>query len=262
MKHILFGLKSTSSLSEAKNEIISLHGKEIYTIEDVDSKKISIGAFFQKIPKKFLHLEVVSINSPEIDWEGQWQGNPHYNNGILTIPLEIYRPSTPPIKLLPGKGFGDLTHPTTRLMLQFLSSTVQEKTIIDIGSGSGVLSFASIFLGASFVYGIEIDKSSLKQSQKNCLLNNLQDKILFAKELSKKMFISNPVILMNMIEAEQKIIWESLSIWQKPGQKIITSGILSSQKTNYILLAESWGWKLLEERQEDEWMAFRFISLE
>ena len=77
----------------------------------------------------------------------------------------------------PGAAFGTGTHATTSLCLAILERYVKENsTVLDIGCGSGILSIASVLLGAKFSDGVDIDEQSVKVAKENAVLNCVVDK--------------------------------------------------------------------------------------
>ncbi len=86
------------------------------------------------------------------------------------------------IELDPGRAFGTGSHPTTSLLLKLMEEQdFSNKSVIDIGTGSGILMIAGKFLGASEVYGTDIDEKieelNLSKRSYNCLKRNGVSKI-------------------------------------------------------------------------------------
>ncbi len=78
--------------------------------------------------------------------------------------------------LKPGPGFGDLSHPTTSLMLKLMKlnlASMQAGAVLDVGSGSGILALAASLLGSGDVAGIDIDREANRHARKNARLNCL-----------------------------------------------------------------------------------------
>lgn len=197
------------------------------------------------------------VDVPEIDWEKEWKEHTlfPFKEGKIEIDLHPYGKDIV-LKLVPGPGFGDLSHPTTRLMMQMMAPFVSEQDVIDIGSGSGILALTASLLGAKSVLGIDIDEASNKHAQKNAKLNHIEN-IHFI--LPKKIPLTTPhLFLMNMILTEQQSAWHSLTHGKKPQGEIITSGILKEGKDFYLEFAEAQGWKLKNMMVEDQWCAFHF----
>jgi ribosomal protein L11 methyltransferase len=185
----------------------------------------------------------------EVDWEEQWalfaknfkEGKAHIKVGEKTL------------LLLPGPGFGDLSHPTTALMMKMMKKHVPHESVIDIGTGSGILALASLLLKAKSAIGIDIDEEALKHARKNRKLNHL--KALFTKKLPQKLPQKN-ILLMNMILPEQR---QFAPQRLNPLAKLwIVSGILFTQKGAYLAQAKEWGWSLVSQHKQGEWVGFVF----
>lgn len=197
----------------------------------------------------------------QIDWNEQWAAHSqHYCNGYVRLDLSPY--GRPPIRLKPGPGFGDLSHPTTRMVIALMAGLINNKRVLDIGCGSGILSIASAALGAERVIGIDIDPEALLHSQENARLNQVEDKTMFmsTEESSNQLLLQPDIILMNMISSEQENVFNSLpqlltfsAIW-------IVSGLLETQKNAYLEVAKERNWEFLEELREEGWLAMKLIS--
>jgi len=193
-----------------------------------------------------------------IDWEAQWQAfAPHFYEGVAHIDLSSF--GGPCLLLKPGAGFGDFSHPTTRLMVSLIAPLVREKVVFDIGCGSGILSIASLLLGAKKAIGIDIEEEAIAHSRENAKLNGVEKKAYFAKKLPQPPKEAC-VIVMNMIESEQKLAWRSVSSLHNKPATLITSGILSEQKERYLQLAKDWGFEWEAEKEEEGWLGFVFIN--
>lgn len=187
-----------------------------------------------------------------IDWEAQWKDfSPNFYDGKAHIDL------TPQgtLVLEPGEGFGDLSHPTTRLMLELMKPLAANQVVLDIGCGSGILTLAALILGADRAHGIDIEKGALMHAKKNAKLN-LQ-KAQFSKKANSK--IPYSLVLMNMIFSEQKVAFKK-SDFSQNFQHLITSGILLQEKERYLAWCTQMGWHLLQEKGEGEWLGFVFTS--
>jgi ribosomal protein L11 methyltransferase len=183
-----------------------------------------------------------------VNWKEQWalfaqnfyDGKAHIDLGDKTLLLE------------PGPGFGDLSHPTTALMIQMMRPYVPGEAVLDIGTGSGILALAALLLRAERAWGIDIDPEALIHAKTNNRLNRLQAR--FSQRLPQK--FPPAIVLMNMIFSEQRIAFSEeanrfAKIW-------ITSGILAAHEAEYLAQTKLWGWKLLSRAQQSEWLGFTF----
>ncbi|HSX13382.1 MAG TPA: 50S ribosomal protein L11 methyltransferase [Chlamydiales bacterium] len=249
MYNYLFQIISEHDIEVVKQELHQKGLKSIYFIEEDATGTIFIGGQTRKkisTKKAFLIEEKAAVN-----WEDQWSMFAHdFKEGKAHIKI-----SDKTLLLLPGPGFGDLSHPTTQLMIEMMQERICNESVIDIGSGSGILTLAALLLDAKSAIGIEIDAAAIKHAKKNAKLNGLKAK--FVKTIPKN--IPPSVCLMNMILPEQKDLDPTHF---NPFAKLwIVSGVLSEQKNEYLMLAKKWGWTLVKEFSRDDWMGWIF-SLE
>lgn len=189
-----------------------------------------------------------------IDWETIWAiHSPRFKNKLAHIDL----PNREEVLLKPGPGFGDYSHPTTQLVMELMMPYVRDKITLDIGCGSGILSIAAYKLGASSVYGCDICNEAVSHAQENLAINNIKKNVYLypAAALNSSIPGTTSIILMNMISSEQKQAWP---FYMRPFHTLISSGILFSEKTSYLEMCSSWGWKPIEIKEKDGWMGFIF----
>ena len=187
--------------------------------------------------------------SDEIDWEKQWAT---YAPGFKDGKAHIQLPTQNILELLPGPGFGDFSHPTTRLMVDLMSCFVEKETVFDIGCGSGILSLAAAKMGANKVFACDIDVAAEEHTRENALLNQV-DVTMGVPPFCK------PVVLMNMIFVDQRSAWQE----HRPSFKLlITSGILTTEKKDYLTYAYAQGWQLLHLASLQGWLGFAFMETE
>lgn len=199
---------------------------------------------------------------PAIDWQAQWAAHGHnFQEGYVNVNLESLRRASTPLRLKPGSGFGDLSHPTTRLMLNMIAQFLHKQIVIDIGCGSGILTLAAASMGAPRAYGIDIDLQALEHSQQNALFNHLEAICSFCSpsDFSWHPESESVLILMNMIRIEQLVAWPSLRPLHSQPAEMLTSGIRSEERLLYLEHMMSWGWVLKNEQEEMGWLAFHFI---
>ena len=119
------------------------------------------------------------------DWSQEWKK--HFkpiacSDGKLWICpswIEAPQPDAVNLRLDPGLAFGTGSHPTTMLCLNWLEKqTLQGKTLIDFGCGSGILGIAALLLGAEKVWAIDNDPQALLASRDNAQRNGIEDERL------------------------------------------------------------------------------------
>jgi ribosomal protein L11 methyltransferase len=187
-----------------------------------------------------------------IDWEQQWElFAPGFKDGVL--PLRI---SNKTLNLLPGPGFGDLSHPTTQLMIDHLPTVIAD-TMIDVGCGSGILSLAAKAFNSKTVIGIDICKEAVAHAKRNALHNQLE--ITFVEPQDFQFNIEEATILMNMIYSEQRTAWESLTPLHSVRGNLVISGLLKEHKKEALDYWTNFGWKESKVKKKGEWILIHLI---
>lgn len=121
---------------------------------------------------------------PDQDWQEAWKQ--HWKSQLigdrfLVCPAWLTPQSIENrivLRLDPGAAFGTGDHPTTQLCIEslemhFFSRPTKETVIVDIGCGSGILGIASILLGATRVYAVDLDPLAVESAKENCDLNKI-----------------------------------------------------------------------------------------
>lgn len=201
----------------------------------------------------------------DFNWQDQWrQHAPGYSEkeqlAIVDVSEWCSNYQDRLIKMRAGPGFGDLSHPTTHLMLRLMGNHMKGKHVVDIGCGSGVLGLCALAMGAAFVYAVDIDPEALAHTAENAKLNHMQSRCIpyFAEDLPALPGRVKWTFLINMIRTEQKAAWTSLPLLHSLPAEIIASGILAEDKQTYVSLVKGWGWTLEHEVQEGEWLGLVF----
>lgn len=196
---------------------------------------------------------------PPIDWQSQWEMHAHhFKEGHMHLDLSSFGRFDSALILQPGAGFGDLSHPTTRLMLKMLSEQLQDQIVIDIGCGSGILALSALAMKAPMAYGIDIDPQALEHARQNALLNHFETKSDFSLPSDFTWTVKpQPVLmLMNMIRTEQIEAWSSLSALHPQSGLLITSGVRAEEREIYLHQIAQYGWRSTKEEEEMGWLAF------
>jgi ribosomal protein L11 methyltransferase len=160
-------------------------------------------------------------------------------------------PSAINLTLDPGLAFGTGSHPTTRLCLQWLSTElVPGETVLDYGCGSGVLAIAAKKLGASSVWGVDIDPQAIVASRANAALNGVA--VHFAEHDSTLAPVD--VLVANILASPLQVMAPLFAGRVRAGGRIVLSGILVEQRS--MLRAAYAPWFMIDEWGcEDGWVA-------
>lgn len=265
MKSMCIHLNTKADLDLVWQELELLGVAILYSDEDENGQKIIYANLEdEEILKDHANIDYfTSFVLPAIDWEQQFKDHGmNFHDGYVHVDLKEFgcqNPKYNPIKIKPGPGFGDLSHPTTRLVLRLMNDKVSGKDVLDIGCGSGILSLAAISMGAATCFGVDIDDAGIAHSILNCDLNGLKVNIQFGKSSDyQSKNLKSLLVLMNMVQSEQLEAWESLNqIHQVPGECLI-SGILKKDVSRYLSFAEANNWTLNSMIEEDGWLGLHF----
>ncbi|MDP4550332.1 50S ribosomal protein L11 methyltransferase [Alkalihalobacillus macyae] len=162
------------------------------------------------------------------------------------------------IELDPGMAFGTGTHPTTVLCVQALEKIIQPgQRVIDVGTGSGVLSIAAASLGADSVDALDLDEVAVKSARLNTKLNKVHSKI----QVSQNNLLDNiqeqyDVIVANLLSEIIIRFTDDVAKVLKPGGAFITSGIITAKKDEVKQSIIEQGLEIEETLQMEDWVAF------
>ena len=199
------------------------------------------------------------------DWSEAWKA--HYKpirigRRLVIRPRWIdveLEPDDIEIALDPGMAFGTGTHPTTQLCLEALEGAVQPgQMVLDLGSGSGILSIAAAKLGAGRVLALDNDSLAVAATQANAEANGVARKVI-SQHGSLDCVLSSvrrfDLVVVNILA---RIIIElaaqGLGDILRPGGTAIFSGIIDMQADEVEAALRAAGLNPIERRQRGDWM--------
>ena len=161
------------------------------------------------------------------------------------------------IIIQPSTGFGTGHHQTTRLSLWALQQLdLHGQTLIDVGTGSGVLALAAICLGADSVVAIDRDSDAILAAEKNIGLKKTSKITLWNTELKNAVFSPKDFLVSNL--SADLLIQESTKIENLGKQKLILSGFTVSEEAAVLSAFSSW--TLQHRIKEDEWVGVVLVN--
>ena len=212
--------------------------------------------------KNHLKMDKIHIINEKIIQDQNWllQSQTQFpgikiSNNLQIIPpwKKIKNESITNVIINPGAGFGTGSHPTTKLCLDWIrENNIEDKSLIDYGTGSGILAIVSKLYGAEYVVGAEIDKKAINNAMQNCKANDIQIPLI---DLNKtNIYEKFDILIANILS--NTLIQLSTTFRALAKEKIILSGILDKQVPNVISAYSDWiilkqtknleGWNLLE----------------
>lgn len=221
-------------------------------------------AALQRVLQPFsLHAEQTDLE-PQ-NWNALWESNfqPVIIDDFCTVRAAFHPPAQETqyeILITPKMSFGTGHHATTRLMVQALRSlSVSGKTVLDFGTGTGILAILAAKMGAKSVTAVDYDAWSYENAAENFSENEVAVSLCLGgwEAVPSGMY---DIILANI---NRHVLTEHMmDMYQASlaGGVLVLSGILLSDRDRVLPVAEKAGWVLREERTGGEWMAMQLVK--
>ena len=162
------------------------------------------------------------------------------------------------IEIDPGLAFGTGHHPTTRRTLHCLEKLIRPSdNVLDVGSGSGILSIGAAKLGASKVLGVEIDSVAVKAGRENLISNNVAGKVRFySGSLPNENipFEWSDLTLANVNSVVLAKLAPELHRSLKPTGTLVASGILLTRLEEVTNAFAQNMLRIIERFEDDDWV--------
>lgn len=233
-----------------------------FLLETVEEIKLAINNL-QNFNIDLGHNLITVSQVDEEDWATAWKKYYHpvkISNRFTIVPTweDYERVSTDEIiiELDPGMAFGTGTHPTTVMCLQALEKTVQPNSkVIDVGTGSGVLSIGAAKLGATSIHALDLDEVAVTSAKENIALNHVGHLI----EVTHGNLLDNvneqaDIVIANILaEIIMTFTDDAFSIVKEEGL-FITSGIISAKKEDVKNALQKSGFEIEEVMMMEDWV--------
>lgn len=185
------------------------------------------------------HNKITISEVNEEEWSTAWKKYYHpvkISEQVTIVPTwEEYTPVHTDEKIIeldPGMAFGTGTHPTTILCIQALEKYVQPgDRIMDVGTGSGVLSIAAAKFGAESVLALDLDEVAVNSAKINCKLNKVHDKVTIKQnDLLKGITDQADIIVANILAEVIVRCTDDVAKLLAPTGTFIASGIIKQKR--------------------------------
>lgn len=162
------------------------------------------------------------------------------------------------ISLDPGAAFGTGSHATTSLCLEILENRVTaDTTVLDIGTGSGILAIAADLLGAKSAIGVDIDAQSVKTAIQNAEINGVSEKTEFlVGDLADKISGKYDIVCANIVADVVIRLFNNVADFMNDDGILIVSGIIDMRAPEVEAAAKEHGFTISESLMREEWHAY------
>ncbi len=205
-------------------------------------------------------FDTTALDVPDDDWARRSQENlrPVTVDRVTLVPSTVFLgqvgPDTIAIVIQPSMGFGTGHHATTRLCLAALQEFgIAGRTVLDVGTGSGVLAIAAARLGAARAVGLDIDEDAIQCASENLSLNAGVSHVEFSvADLASADLPHADVVMANLTGALLVKSAPTLLGALAPGGLAILSGLLADERND--VAAAFAPAPVVWERHEDGWV--------
>ncbi len=222
-------------------------------------------------------LTVTEGESCDEDWLNNWKKyfHPFTVDDILIKPTWESVPEGAGDKLLieidPGAAFGTGSHETTKLCTRAIRRYVHEgDRVLDVGTGSGILSIIALRSGASYALGTDLDPAAITAARENAAVNSIPDEdfdivagnIIDDPAVKERVGSGYDLVCANILAPAIIMLTDVIPSHIKDGGIFIVSGIIDSKEADVRAAFETNpAWKLLEVTHDGEWVGMTALKV-
>ena len=243
---------------------------------DRDTVKVSlfvpedrhVGEYTSYITERFLALNIEASYACEAlsedDWADSWKKyyKPIPLGKVTVVPAwEEYeaKEGEVVIRMDPGMAFGTGTHETTRLVMEMMQEEcLEDKLVLDVGTGSGILALCASKLGARAAYAYDIDPVAVRVARENIEKDGAKNVFCDVSDLLSNVDTTNgrfDFVLANIVSDIILLLLPDLGNYMADGGRVILSGIIGERADDIRRAAREHGFTVIREACERDWYA-------
>lgn len=296
MKDILYccTMIDRSETPDASPDLLSAFGFELSSWKDEETKEVRHTLYFQEEKDAFVARDLLMAKAAEFasfgcvfeqiectrlkreDWAESWKL--HFKPMVVSERLAVspswekFEPAAGQTLIIldPGMSFGTGQHATTKFCLASIDRFVAEFkakgqsgiSLLDAGSGSGILAIGGKLLGCTRVDAFDIDPETIPVARENAQKNGIPDDELSLRTASLTEYASDiryDIVAANILSSALIAGKEKLLSFCHPGTYLILAGILDSEYDRVKKAFESPTCRELFSTQEKEWRGGAFL---
>lgn len=223
----------------------------------------------ERLTAENIPFEIDSSMCKNADWENNWKKyfKPMpVGEKLLIQPIwkdKVDAGDRVVLNLEPGLAFGSGTHETTRLCLEAIEKHITKGCkMLDIGCGSGILSIASLLLGAGEAVGVDIDKLAVKTAMENAKRNGFDESqyTLYNGNLTDKVHGKFDVIAANIVADAIIMLSKGVDAFMNDDSVYIVSGIIDIREPEVLEALDNYGFRVTARHEDGGWLCFECMK--
>ncbi len=256
----LRGGKKTYHWDYVDDKVFDIDDYAVIVYTDDPGKAADIAGAFRD---NSMVKELIVEHADDSEWKDRWKEffkTSKITDRIVIKPgWEEYDPGPDElvIDIDPGTAFGTGTHETTSGCIELLERYMKKgDSVLDVGSGSGILSIASVLLGAGRVTAVDIDPEAVRVTAENAERNGMADSIeTICGDLTKDIDDKYDIVVANLMADLVIMLSEDAAKHLNDGGIFISSGILIEKEEEVISALERNAFRVIEAVEKGEWCA-------
>jgi ribosomal protein L11 methyltransferase len=241
-------------------------------LEDTEPIQETLRVFLHEMGEIFQQVEPPALRVSRIedrDWSIEWRA--HFRSERITPRLIVVpawepvpaEPGSQLIRIDPGPAFGTGQHPTTRMCLESIekSRTDRPWTMLDIGTGSGILAIYAAKLGATRVLALDTDPEALRWAEKSIALNEPLVTIELSSTPVEITTESFDVVTANLTLDVILRLMPHFPRLLKPEGWLILSGLLTEQVETVKERLGGYGFQGIQVFRQQEWACIIAVKM-
>jgi ribosomal protein L11 methyltransferase len=243
---------------------------------DIDGLRVSLSNYLESLQEIVPSFRVPKLTISEVVQENWAEMHRPYftpqkigRNFYFLPPWEAVEKTPPgriPLIIEPGQAFGTGLHPSTQLSLKQIEKSVylnllpEPYTLLDVGTGTGILSIAASLLGFEKITAIDVDPLAIEAVEQNLEFNQTHNIEASQKNIQELQTPYSIIVSNILLETHLELLPEYVRLLRPKG-KLILAGLLNDQFKAIMPLCLEQGLVLEERIIQEDWLSLRFYKV-